>query len=78
MSAHDFFDRDDELQHCKVCGGAEGSLPTLCPGRRMTEEEQDAVYAGELDFNMGSTYEAEWWTPVRSADTTPAEPAVAV
>lgn len=35
---------------CTVCGGAEGSLPTDCPGRRMDESEERAVYAGTLDY----------------------------
>jgi hypothetical protein len=39
---------------CTVCGGAEGSLPTECPGRQMTEQEADAVYAGRLDFVHGA------------------------
>lgn len=52
-TAHDFYDREDGLAHCKVCGGAEGSLPTDCPGRLMTAEEQDEVYAGARDFRAG-------------------------
>ena len=46
-------DRDDELANCEVCFGAEGSLPTDCPGEPMTGEQQDAVYAGTLDFIDG-------------------------
>lgn len=38
---------------CKVCGGAEGSLPTECPGKPMTSDEEDAVYAGRHDFVNG-------------------------
>lgn len=38
---------------CDVCGGAEGSLPTHCPGRKMTSEEGDDVYAGKVDFKDG-------------------------
>jgi len=38
------------LSLCKICGGAEGALPTNCPGRRLTGEELDKIYAGELDF----------------------------
>lgn len=58
---HDFYKRDDDLSHCKICGGAEGSLPTLCPGRRMTVEEQDAVYANRLNFSSGPMIGAQWW-----------------
>jgi hypothetical protein len=45
-------DRNDQvvLSLCKICGGAEGSLPSNCPGRRMTSEEQDLVYNKKLDF----------------------------
>lgn len=55
---HDFHERDDDLSHCKVCGGAEGSLPTHCLGRRMTDAEEAAVYAGAQDFLNG-----KWWVP---------------
>lgn len=34
------------------CGGAEGTLPSECPGREMTMEEEKGVYLGELDFSM--------------------------
>ena len=38
------------LAYCKVCGGAEGSLPTDCPGERMPHELEDRVYAGDIDY----------------------------
>lgn len=38
---------------CEVCGGTEGSLPSECPNRMMTEQENDDVYAGKLDFIHG-------------------------
>ena len=38
---------------CKVCGGAEGSLPTECPGVRMTERQQHQVYYERLDYQAG-------------------------
>ncbi|WVR18155.1 hypothetical protein JXVLWARM_CDS_0104 [Burkholderia phage Bm1] len=41
---------DGGLFLCTVCGGAEGSLPTKCPGYRMTIDQQDEVYAGRLNF----------------------------
>jgi len=50
---HDLFDRDDDLAHCKVCGGAEATLPAECPGRRMTAAEQLSVQRGTLDFRAG-------------------------
>lgn len=42
-----------ELFHCSVCNGAEGSLPTECPGRKMIEREEAAVYAGDIDYKNG-------------------------
>lgn len=38
---------------CDICNGAEGSLPTHCPGRRMTEEEEKLVFNGSLDYQNG-------------------------
>ena len=47
------------LAWCMTCGGAEGSLPTECPGVRMTGAQGDAVYDGELDFVGGRWVEKE-------------------
>lgn len=41
------------LALCEVCGGAEASLPTDCPGRKMTVTEADNVQAGNVDFIDG-------------------------
>lgn len=41
------------LALCTVCGGGEASLPTHCPGRKMTARESDEVQAGQLDFKNG-------------------------
>ena len=61
---HDFFNRDDGLLHCKVCKGAEGDLPTCCPGRELTTEERVEVYAGGIDFAQGPmTIQPCWWKP---------------
>jgi hypothetical protein len=38
---------------CTVCGGAEGSLPTECPGELMPPHVQDAVYDEQIDFSRG-------------------------
>lgn len=38
------------LFSCVTCKGGEGSLPTDCPGERMTPEQQDEVYSGRLDY----------------------------
>lgn len=39
-----------ELFACAVCGGAEGSLTTNCPGRRVSSEMLDQVYDGWWDY----------------------------
>jgi hypothetical protein len=41
------------LAWCTVCGGGEASMPTECPGVKMSQEQQDAVQAGTLDFKDG-------------------------
>lgn len=55
MKEHDLYppDRLEGCAACHVCRGFEGSLPTECPGRRMTSGEQERVYAGVLDFKNG-------------------------
>ncbi len=44
------------LAFCRRCGGAEGSLPTDCPGVRMRQQQEDEVYAGTMDYRR-----AEGW-----------------
>lgn len=41
------------LSSCDVCLGAEGSLPTDCPGEPMGKEREARVYAGEIDYREG-------------------------
>ncbi len=41
------------LQSCIVCGGAEITLPTECPGRWMTDALMDKVRDKIIDFNGG-------------------------
>jgi hypothetical protein len=50
---------DGGLATCTVCLGFEGSLPTDCPGAKMTQVQQDLVYEGNLDFRVGRG----WITP---------------
>ena len=45
---------DGGLFVCTVCGGFEGSLPTDCPTEKMTQDEQDQIYGGQLDYREGS------------------------
>jgi hypothetical protein len=63
MRKHDYEVRDDGLDSCTVCGGGEGALPAECPGARMTADEQDAVYAGQLEYVHG-----RWWAPKTEVD----------
>lgn len=58
---------DGGLFHCTVCGGAEGSLTEHCCGRRMTNEEEAAVYAGTLDFRASQGGWTEWTRDRRNA-----------
>jgi len=49
------YDSGMELAVCSVCDGAEGSLTTHCPGKRMSASLEALVYAGEVDF-----FDARW------------------
>jgi hypothetical protein len=44
---------DGGLFSCALCLGAEGSLPSHCPCRAMTEQEQVEVMDGQLNFRLG-------------------------
>ncbi len=44
---------DFGLAVCARCGGAEAGITTECCGRPMTEEEQELVARGDLDYDMG-------------------------
>ena len=46
-------EEQEGLSWCSTCGGAEGSLPTECPGRKMSIAEEQRVYAKYLDFLSG-------------------------
>lgn len=41
------------LSACSVCRGAEASLPTECPGEKMSAELQDEVQFHKKDFVHG-------------------------
>lgn len=53
-------DRNGEvvLTLCRVCGGAEGAMPTDCPAKVIGVDRLDEIFAGRLDFTAG-----EWVTP---------------
>lgn len=55
-----------ELYACERCGGAEGTLPTHCPGKPMTAQQEDAVYTGGLDFRFPDG----WVRPTRRSKCT--------
>lgn len=57
-NGHVFYEREDELQHCKICGGAESSLPTQCPQRKLLPAEEAGITDGALDYVGGA-----WVTP---------------
>lgn len=44
---------DGGLAVCKVCHCFEGSLTTECSGAPVSGDNQDAIYAGKLDFVGG-------------------------
>ena len=44
---------DGGLAVCTVCGGAEGSLPSECPGEKMTHNQEQGVYNDGLDYKDG-------------------------
>lgn len=50
---HNLHDREDGLAHCKICGGAESSLPKDCPGRKLSEMEEDQITNRQLNFISG-------------------------
>ncbi len=54
---------DGGLALCVVCGGAEGSMPTDCPGVALAGSTLEAIYAGTTDFRDG-----EWINPGELAD----------
>ena len=44
---------DGGLFLCTICGGFEGSLTTECPGKQMTEYQEQSVCNGFVDFKNG-------------------------
>lgn len=42
-----------DLASCDECFGAEGSLPTDCPGLRLNQDTLDAIYNKILDYKEG-------------------------
>lgn len=50
---------DGGLSSCTVCNGAEGSLLPYCPGRAMTQEENQINYAVMMSWD-GKTIEQRY------------------
>jgi len=44
---------DGGLKVCEICGCAEGSLATECPGYRCYVTHSDLIYDGKVDFING-------------------------
>jgi hypothetical protein len=59
---HVYEDREDGLAVCTCCGGAEGALPSSCPGYKIPGEAMEAIYSGVIDYNNGT-----WWICVGQA-----------
>jgi hypothetical protein len=45
---------DGNLSACSVCGAFEGAWPDECPSERITSEQSNAVYLGQLNFRAGA------------------------
>lgn len=41
------------ISQCLFCDGAEGALPTDCPGRKLSYDELEAIHHGKRDFVGG-------------------------
>jgi hypothetical protein len=55
---------DGGLGLCTVCDGAEGTLTTECPGRKITKEEAAKIYNWKsLDFKDGQWVEKQTTQP---------------
>ena len=55
---------DGGLFACTVCSSFEGATTTQCPGRKLTAQERDDVYAGRLDYRNGHwTAQPSWYCP---------------
>lgn len=59
---------DGGLFACARCDSFEGATTTHCPGRKMTADQHDAVYAGDLDFRRKADGSG-WWVRVGSPHT---------
>lgn len=47
------------ISFCSICNGAEGSLPTDCPGHRLSNDEADQILDGQLDYIDGRWVEKD-------------------
>jgi hypothetical protein len=45
---------------CSICGLAEGSLTSECPGHKVASDKEDRVLAGEIDYRKGEWITWNW------------------
>ena len=45
------------IDRCRICGCAEGTLPTHCPGKQVDSFAQEEIYNGTLDYIDGEWLE---------------------
>ena len=63
---------DGGLGFCTVCQAGEGTLPQNCPGKSISQEDQDLIYKSTLDFRDGqwckrTSLKQEWFHPDKAA-----------
>lgn len=44
---------DGGLSFCTACKGAEGDMPTDCPGEPITESQSSLIYSAKIDYVRG-------------------------
>ena len=45
---------DGGLFVCKICGAAEGEVPTDCPGEKLGPATLESIFKGDLDYKNGT------------------------
>jgi len=59
---------EEEILACATCGGAEGSLPKQCPGVKISEDDQQLIYKGVLDFTRERRWHVRGWNSWETPD----------
>lgn len=47
---HKLENREDGLANCLICGGAEIDLPSLCPDKKLTQNEKNYISKHLVDY----------------------------